>query len=183
MPDLLTSESARGWYPDDPTHGFEHVLSVLRLAEVIAEQEGADLEIVRAAVLLHDATPPLSAVSLHHGAARHEHHLSSAEFARQVLAAQGWSEERIAAVQHCIRAHRFRDEREQPQTLEAQVLFDADKLDAFGAVGVARFLIFNASRGKNLYETCEYALENMPIRFSGLELSESKAVAKGLTLD
>jgi uncharacterized protein len=148
---MLSPEAARSWYPNDPTHGYEHVLTVLRLAEVIAEQEGADLEIVRAAVLLHDATPPLSAVSLHHGSARHEHHLGSAEFARQVLAAEGWSDERIAAVQHCIRAHRFRDEREQPQTLEAQVLFDADKLDAIGARGILRALAYALAHGMPAY--------------------------------
>ena len=150
-PSLLSPEAARAWYPDDPTHGYEHVLTVLCLAEMIARQEGADLEIVHAAVLLHDATPPLAAVSLHHGAGRQEHHLSSAEFARQVLAAQGWSEERITEVQHCIRAHRFRDEREQPQTLEAQVLFDADKLDAIGARGVLRALAYALAHGMPAY--------------------------------
>ena len=87
MPRLLDPETARGWYPDDPTHGYEHVLCVLRLAEWIARQEGADLEIVRAAVLLHDATPPGAPDSLHAGAGRLDHHLGSAEFARQVLLA------------------------------------------------------------------------------------------------
>ena len=49
-------EQARNWYPlSDPVHGFDHVLRVLALAENLALSEGADLEIVRAAVLLHDA--------------------------------------------------------------------------------------------------------------------------------
>ncbi len=155
MTPRLSLENARGWYTVDPTHGFEHVLIVLRLAETIARQEGADLEIVRAAVLLHDATPPDAAGGLggdqHTGAARQEHHLSSAEFAHQVLLADGWPEERIAAVQHCIRAHRFRDDRENPQTLEAQVLFDADKLDAIGARGVLRAIAYALGRGMPAY--------------------------------
>lgn len=151
MPGLLTLETARGWYPDDPTHGYEHVLSVLRLAAYIAHQEGADEEIVRAAVLLHDATPPTAGASLHTGAARQAHHLGSAEFARQVLLGEGWSEARTAAVEHCIRAHRFRDEREMPQTLEARVLFDADKLDAIGARGVVRALAYALAHGMPAY--------------------------------
>ena len=151
MPHLLDPETARSWYPDDPTHGYEHVLSVLRLAEWIARQEGADLEIVRAAVLLHDATPPGAPDSLHAGAGRLDHHLGSAEFARQVLLAEGWDEASIAAVQHCIRAHRFRDAREMPQTLEAQVLFDADKLDAIGARGVLRAVNYALAHGMPAY--------------------------------
>jgi uncharacterized protein len=56
-------------------------------------------------------------------------------------------------VEHCIRAHRFRDRREPPQTIEAQVLFDADKLDAIGAVGVARAIGFAVQAGQPAYAT------------------------------
>src|SRR5512147_1379454 len=54
---MITVESARSWYPaSDPVHGFDHVLRVYHAAERLAEIEGADLEIVRAAALLHDAS-------------------------------------------------------------------------------------------------------------------------------
>ena len=52
----------------------------------------------------------------------------------EFLKEEGWSQERIEAVQHCIRAHRYRST-EAPETIEAQVLFDADKLDVLGAFG------------------------------------------------
>ena len=147
---MPTIEQSRQWYPaDDPVHGFEHVLRVLRLAEQIAQAEGADMEIVRAAVLLHDAAADLTGSD--QPSARRAHHLSSAGFARQVLSAEGWSEARIAAVQHCIRAHRFRDDTARPQSLEAQVLFDADKLDAIGASGVARAVAYAARLGQPAY--------------------------------
>jgi uncharacterized protein len=132
---MPTLEQARSWYPDDPVHGFDHVQRVVRLAAQIARAEGADLEIVQAAALLHDAQDRRQPPGANHRAA---HHHASADFAAEILAAEGWSEERIAAVQHCIRAHRFRDNSEPPQSLEAKILFDADKLDAIGAVGVIR---------------------------------------------
>ena len=149
MPDL---ETAHRWYPaTDPVHGFDHVVRVYHLAERLALAEGADIEIVRAAVLLHDADPDQVPASSQAAESRPQHHLHSADFARQVLEQEGWTDERIRAVQHCIRAHRFRTPSEQPGTLEAQVLFDADKLDAIGAVGVARSVAYAAVRGMPAY--------------------------------
>lgn len=154
-------KEARSWYPEsDPVHGFDHVLRVYYLAERLARAEGADLEIVRAAVLLHDATAPAPAGSSPTPeAARASHHHASAAFARQVLQVEGWPEARVAAVEHCIRAHRFRDDAEQPQTLEAQVLFDADKLDAIGAIGVARAVAYAARAGCPAYAEPSRAFE------------------------
>ncbi len=147
---MLTLEQARSWYPDgDPVHNFAHVKRVYHLADQLAIAEGADLEIVRAAALLHDAHPP----SANDASQRKEHHQSAAVFARGLLSEQGWSTERINAVEHAILAHRYRDEQSEPLTLEAQVLFDADKLDAIGAVGVARAIAFCVMAGEPFYDT------------------------------
>lgn len=155
---VLTIEMAREWYPSaDPVHGFDHVLRVYRLAEQIALAEGGNIEIVRAAVLLHDTQfdrQRLLDIQVSGSGAetpREDHHHVSAEFARQVLEREGWGEQDIEAVQHCIRAHRFRDDREQPQTLEAKIVFDADKLDAIGAIGVARAIAYAVSHGQPVY--------------------------------
>jgi uncharacterized protein len=157
---MISIETARAWYPSsDPVHGFEHVLRVYNLAERLANVEGADWEIVQAAVLLHDVEGPIEdgtfageieGVSQMTNT-RQEHHRFSADFARQVLTAESWPEERIQAVEHAIRAHRFRDEQEKPHTLEAQILFDADKLDAIGAIGVARAVAYAARSGQPVY--------------------------------
>lgn len=161
----LTLTQARSWYSsDDPVHGFDHIQRVYFLARQIAEAEGADIEIVAAAALLHDAqnrldgpepapdsTPLAPQQDPGPSQASQLHHLASAAFARHVLTAEGWSAERIAAVEHCIRAHRFRDDSEQPQTLEARVLFDADKLDAIGAIGVGRAITYAARRNQPIY--------------------------------
>ena len=142
-------EEAEKWYVSaDPVHDFEHVLRVYRLSERIARAEGADLEIVHAAALLHDSVGSAPGGD---GQARKEHHIASAEFAAQVLAEEGWPQERIAAVQHCIRAHRFRHNGERPQSIEAQCLFDADKLDVLGAIGAARTIAYAALAGEPSY--------------------------------
>lgn len=143
---MPTIEQARAWYIDsDPVHDFEHVMRVYRTAEKLAKQEGGDLAVIRAAVLLHDtigSTPGSDA--------RTSHHEQSADFAGQVLAAEGWPARQIEAVQHCIRAHRFRGS-EMPATLEAQILFDADKLDVLGAIGVVRVVAYAALNGQPAY--------------------------------
>ncbi len=145
----LSIETARRWYEDaDLVHDFEHVLRVYRLAERIGASEGADLEIIRAAALLHDSRGSAPGGA---GQERAGHHRTSARFAGEVLAGEGWPEERIRAVQHCIRAHRFRTQEEQPKTLEAKVLFDADKLDVLGAIGAARTIAYAALDGQPVY--------------------------------
>ncbi len=144
---MLTFEQAKEWYKDtDAVHDFSHIERVYRMAERLARAEGADLEIVRAAALLHDAdgTTPGSDV-------RKEHNLRSAEFAETILKSEGWPEDRIKAVQHCIRAHRYRDDREPPETIEAKCLFDADKLDVLGAIGAVRVVVYAALAGTPFY--------------------------------
>ncbi len=144
---MPTIEQARTWYTNtDAVHDFDHVLRVYRMAERLALAEGADLEIVHAAALLHDAEGTMPGAE-----SRTNHHLASAEFAAEVLRREGWKAERIAAVQHCIRAHRFRDRSEPPRTIEAKVLFDADKLDVLGAIGVARTVVYASLAGQPWY--------------------------------
>jgi len=134
---MLTLNDARQWYPvDDEVHGFGHIERVYRLCEQIGRTEGADLEILLTAALLHDTQ------GSHPGeGARNDHHLRSAEFAGKLLAEMGWDESRLRAVQECIISHRYRKD-DVPQSLEAKVLFDADKLDVVGAIGVVRALAY-----------------------------------------
>ncbi len=144
MPEV---EEARAWYAqDDPVHGFDHVLRVLHMAERIGKQLGADLRILRAAALLHDAA------GAHPGgpSGRGDHEQASAAFARQILEGEGWDETAIGEVEHCIRAHRFRGDT-RPQTLEARILFDADKLDVLGAFGAARTIGYALQDGQPIY--------------------------------
>jgi uncharacterized protein len=137
MPDI-TIDLARTLYENaDAAHSFDHVLRVTRLAVHLAEAEGADVAIVRTAALLHDVADE-----------RGDHHLAGAQQARELLADAPPAF--VDAVAHCIEAHRF-SQPPEPATLEAQCLNDADKLDAIGAIGVARAFAFAASRGNRLW--------------------------------
>jgi uncharacterized protein len=139
-------EQARAWYDEnDPVHGFDHIVRVSAIACRLAEALGADVEVVRAAALLHDASGALPG-----GTSRASHEDASAAFARMILREEGWPPERIEAVAHCIHTHRFRGD-QLPESLEAKVLFDADKLDVVGAFGVARTIGYAVQAGTPLF--------------------------------
>lgn len=144
---MLTFDQARTWYKHvDAIHNFSHIERVYKMSERLALAEGADLEIVHAAALLHDSegTTPGSE-------SRKEHHLRSAEFAVRILHKEGWPEERIQAVHHCVCTHRFRGGKESPATIEAKCLFDAENLDALGAIGATRTVAYAALTDTLLY--------------------------------
>ena len=83
--------------------------------------------------------------------ARAAHHLAAADYARALLTARGLGNKTIDAVVHAIEAHRFRDQSITPATLEASCLYDADKLDSMGAIGIARCFAFGGAHGSRLW--------------------------------
>jgi len=136
----ITVDFARTLYENGGGgHDFDHVLRVTALAERIAAAEGAAIAIVRTAALLHDVGESEE---------REDHHLRGAKKARELL--QGQPAAFVEAVAHAIEAHRFRAD-PAPRTLEAQVLSDADKLDAIGAIGVARAFAYSGAHGTALW--------------------------------
>ncbi len=143
---MPTIENARKWYrTDDPVHGLDHILRVRGLAIYLAQRTGADQRIVEAAALLHDA----SGGDAKQGG-RASHHEASAKFAREVLNQEGWQSEDIERVVACIAAHRYRGG-DNAVSLEAQVLYDADKLDVVGAFGAARTIAYAVEAGTPIY--------------------------------
>lgn len=139
---IATDKARHHYWGNDAIHDFDHVLRVLALAERLARAEGADLEIVRTATLLHDVARGQG------DRLTTDHAQAGADIARQLLA--GHPPEKVEAVAHAIAAHRFRTG-PAPQTLEAKVLHDADKLDAIGAIGVARAFAFGGHEGQRLW--------------------------------
>lgn len=130
----------------DSAHDREHVYRVLYSAMDIAEQEkDIDYDILICACLLHDVgrQAQIEDPRLCHAAA-------GADMARSFLLDCGYNQDFADSVAECIRTHRFRKE-QPPQSTEAKILFDADKLDVTGAMGVARTLLYAGRLSGPLY--------------------------------
>jgi uncharacterized protein len=145
--------SAAAHASSGPCHDFSHVERVLALAERIAAREGADLETVRLAALLHDvgrggdagAGPGAGA-----GPTTDRHEEVSAEMAAPFLRSLGLPEPTVGAVLEAILRHRHR-RGGKPESLEARCLYDADKLDSLGAVGAARAFLWLGEHGRSVW--------------------------------
>jgi uncharacterized protein len=147
--DLLASvrRTAEGFFAKaHGSHDWDHTLRVARLCERIGPMEGADMLVVRMAAYLHDIGRAEQDRS--HGAVCHA--ARGAELVQSIVADLPLRQDQRDNIVHCVRAHRFRDGF-RPQTREAEVLFDADKLDAIGAVGVARAYQFAGELGACLH--------------------------------
>jgi len=140
-------ETAQGHFEDARgSHDWEHTLRVHRLCRRIGPREGADMLVLEAAAYLHDIGR--SAQDAVNGSLCHA--VRGAAMAQTLLASLPLTEACRQNIVHCVRAHRFRDDH-APATVEARVLFDADKLDAIGAVGVARAYLFAGELGACLH--------------------------------
>jgi uncharacterized protein len=133
--------SARG------SHDWDHTERVARLSLRIGRKEKADLRVLELAALLHD----IGREEEDRSRGRICHGRCGAVLARGILSRHGFDPATIKAVVHCIRTHRFR-RGGKPQTLEARVLFDADKLDSIGAVGIGRAFQFAGEVGARLHD-------------------------------
>lgn len=131
---------------DDSAHDKDHVYRVLYVAMQIAATEcDVNYDVLIAACLLHDVgrRAQFHDASLCHAAV-------GGDMAYRFLIENGFDEQFAKQVKHCIVTHRFR-KINPPATLEAKILFDADKLDTVGAIGIARSLQYNGSIGEPLY--------------------------------
>jgi uncharacterized protein len=129
----------------DPAHDFQHVLRVVECARRIAAGEGADVEIATTAALLHE----LFNYPKDHPESARSGEVCAVE-AERVLAQEGWHEQRRRHVADCIRTHSF-SRGLPPETIEAAVLQDADRLDAIGAIGIARCFATSAAMRRPFY--------------------------------
>ena len=129
-----------------PSHDWSHVQRVYNKAIDIARIEGGDLVIIRLAAFLHD----IGRKKESENPSILDHAEISAEYASKILDKYGINPDLKKQIVHCILSHRFRKDR-KPATIEARVLFDADKLDCIGAIGVARAYAFVGENKTKLY--------------------------------
>ncbi len=128
------------------SHDWDHTLRVYRLCMRIGRKEGADMDVVSIAALLHD----IGRVYQDNSKGGVCHALKGSLMALSIIAPLPLTDGQKQNIIHCIRSHRFRG-KHPPDTLEAKVLFDADKIDAIGAIGVARAYLFAGEVGARLH--------------------------------
>lgn len=131
---------------EDGAHDLSHLQRVWHNVRTLQAEEGGDLEVLLASVLLHDCVAVEKNSPLRSQASR-----LAAEKASTVLANLNWPEARIDAVIHAIEAHSF-SANITPTTLEARLMQDADRLDSLGMLGVARTFYIAGRMGSALYD-------------------------------
>ena len=158
------------------SHDWEHTVRVYKLCMHIGAIEGADLDILTISAYLHDIGRTLQDISK--GDICHAE--KGAEMARELLDKYPLPQEKKENIIGCILSHRYRNSH-VPKTIEAKVLFDADKLDAIGAVGIARAYLFAGEVGALLHNpnadpehTKPYSTDDTGYREYRVKLSKIK---------
>ncbi len=140
--ELMAEELKPLYERADPAHDFSHIIRVYRNAQIIGKAEGADMQVLLLAALLHDAGSdskgPMKSES------------QSLKMAEDFLKKRGVSEDIRGRVIYAVDVHRF-SKGIVPVTLEARILQDADRLDALGAIGIARVFLTGGFLGRALY--------------------------------
>lgn len=130
----------------DASHDVAHLIRVWGNVQAISDAEGGDLEVLAAATLLHDCVDVPKDSPDRQQASR-----LAARKAQDLLTDYGWVDSKVAKVVHAIEAHSFSAQIE-PNSIEAKVLQDADRLDAIGYTGVARCFYVSGRLGRALYD-------------------------------
>ena len=135
----------------DASHDFQHIERVYKNAETILQSEpDADSEIVRLAVLLHDVSDAK--------------YTDTKEAEERILASLDLSEDKRNHIREVIASVSFNGGNElEAKTIEAKIVRDADRLDAIGAVGIARTFAYGGAKGRKLYDDAEEARFNMSV--------------------
>ncbi|SCX33474.1 HD domain-containing protein [Agrobacterium rosae] len=154
LAETLIPHSAEG---DDGSHDLAHIHRVFRNAIRIHAQEGGNGTVLAASVFLHDCVAVEKNSPLRAQASR-----LAAEKASHILRDLGWEDADIEAVAHAILTHSF-SANIAPQTLEAKILQDADRLDAIGMVGAARCFYIAGRMGSALYDPADPLAKNRPL--------------------
>jgi uncharacterized protein len=145
MQEMIKKKVERMLEGRDPAHDFHHLMRVYKNAKRIGRREGTNMDILLPAVLLHDLVvyPKGSTKSSKSSD-------ESADLAENILHSYGYPQDQINQICYCIRAHSY-SKRVVPASLEGRILQDADRLDALGAIGIARTFSVGGSENRIFY--------------------------------
>lgn len=142
-------------------HSIDHIERVYNLCILIAKTEiGVDIDILLPSAILHDIGRVKEDSDL---SGKVDHAVEGSIMAEEILAKNNYSKDKIDAIKHCILTHRFRSDN-KPQSIEAKILFDADKIDVLGAVGICRCYMYGGQYNQSMLYTKsieEYKSENI----------------------
>ena len=127
---------------NDPAHDFQHVMRVYHNAERICKKEKGNKKLILSAVLLHDLVKSSN---------RKNSANISAKLSEKILKENSFSNDEITIICDAIREHSF-SRGKIPSTIEGKILQDADRLDAIGAIGLARVFSFSGSNHRPFYD-------------------------------
>ncbi len=144
-PESWISEIRPMYLGADPAHDFSHILRVYKNATIIGREEGADMQVLLLAALLHDVGSEKK-----HTSKQGESVGQGKRSVEAFLVSIGLEEEAREKVLYAVDVHRFSG-KIVPVTLEARILQDADRLDAIGAIGIARVFLTGGALGRELY--------------------------------
>jgi uncharacterized protein len=142
----LANEAMKREESGDASHDYDHLVRVMALADAIQAHEGGDLPTIWAAVAFHDIGQERER---RHGG---DHALIGAEMAADLLFHTVFPQQAIPAVQQAIREHRMTGGK-IPTTLEGRVLYDADKIDCLGAIGIGRLFCITGRYNQKIYSS------------------------------
>lgn len=128
-------------------HNIDHVMRVYQLCQRIAEtEEDVDMAVLEPAALLHDIARVIESEDT---SGQTDHAQLGSKMAVTILKEIGYPEVYHDAIAHCISSHRYRSDN-VPESIEAKILFDADKLDVIGSVGIARTFMLAGQYGQRI---------------------------------
>ena len=147
---ICEKEAMKIYESFDASHDYSHIKRVMKNAEeILLKESAADKKIVRLAVLLHDIDDV-------------KYHSEDNPSVSEIMSKSGVNLELASQVLSCIESVSFSGGNAKELTsLEGSIVRDADRLDAIGAIGIARTFAFGGAKGRKIYDTDEIIRENM----------------------
>lgn len=151
-------------------HDFFHIERVYKLAHRIAKNENANVKIVDAAAILHDVYRPEN---------RSENHVEkSLILAEEILKNSDFSESDIKKTLNIIKEHSLLSSNQIPTSLESMCVFEADKIDGLGAIGIARIFQTSGQNGWSIEKTLNFFIKNYFMKYAHLNYEHTKTGRK-----
>jgi uncharacterized protein len=181
----IFQDKARALYPaTDPSHDFLHICRVVKNATYLTDLEDADPNVTLPAAYFHDF------VNVPKGDPRRKQaSMLSSVAAAKYLSSIGYSEQHLEPIKHAIAAHSFSAEI-KPETLEAKIVQDADRLDALGAIGIARcfstaallqspyYCLNDPWAESRAYDDREFTIDHFPVKLFKIATTMQTEAAK-----